>query len=648
LDDEINDKGTAENRDIKGQIIDAIGTYEDFGIIALHANNNDSDYLAMKQQPKNDLIARYLDLSNFKMRKDHVNSKYFNPLRQRIKDGGVASDIQEEIEKRNVERKDLEVRIKSLEEEQELISKKNDDVSRRILELTKEILKVENLGYTNKETLENEIELQENLHDELVGEKNELKTWLESHLRKEVPFDEKKTIGTIEQEIGQVSAEETKLKSLQEQTEDWLRKNPNKPIPDVSGVNDAIQKIQNDIIECQNKIIAFQGKECPTCKTVLAEPNPDGAAAQEARKNELKDRLEKEQKKLKTHEECVSHNLQRDKQQQELMLLQSKLSSKQLHMSNLKSDKKQVLAAKDIIAMNELIDARSKEMETVSNKAQDVQEKLRGLREKLEKFDKNQKNKEKNLKTTEKLNALEDDVVGYKQSLTSINLKLRSLSGELAVLNKDVEQKESQLELIKEQDTLYRKYKLYLQAVDRQGIPAMVIRTKLPMINEQIHNILQDIVPFKVDLKIDEKGNVSEVFYFMQNQADALPLGAMASGAQRFIVTLAIKNAFHKVSNYAVSQPSFMMIDEGFGSLDSQHISEVQGMLMYLATKYKNVLIITHLNEVKDSVNNIIEVSKDRSFMTDEETLGNSNAGASQFSFTTSTATASQLQHDTV
>jgi DNA repair exonuclease SbcCD ATPase subunit len=166
----------------------------------------------------------------------------------------------------------------------------------------------------------------------------------------------------------------------------------------------------------------------------------------------------------------------------------------------------------------------------------------------------------------------------------------------------------------------------------------MVIRTKLPLINEQIHNILQDIVSFKVDLEIDDKGNVEEVFYFMENKADALSLGAMASASQKFIVTLAIKNAFYKVSNYAVSQPSIIMIDEGFGSLDNNHIAEVQGMLFYLATKYKNVLIITHLNEVKDSVNNIIEVSKDRSFMGNEELSSSVNAGASQFNFSLSSS----------
>lgn len=647
-DDEINDQGTAENQDIKGQIIDAIGTYEDFSIIALHANNNDSDYLSMKQQPKNDLIARYLDLSNYKMRKDHVNQSYFNPLRQKIKEGGVASDIQEEIAQRNLKCQDLKIEIQSLEEEQILTNQKVEDKNKRILELTKELLPVENLGYANKSVLENEIELQENIYDDLVAKKNELKTWLENNLRKELPFDGTKTMEGVERELQQAEYDYTHFENLRRQTDAWLQENPYQEIPDISEAHAVIQKIQNDIIECQNKIIAFQGKECPTCKTVLQQPDPISENAQKVRKQNLEQQLREEQKKIEHHNSCSSHNQLRDKKTQELELLISQSSSRKFLIETLMSDKKQLIGAQDILAMNQFITNRTQDFENVSKKTEQEREKLTILRDKLVKFDKNLKNKEKNKQTQDIIESLEEELIGHKQSITSTSLRLRNLYGELAVTQKDIQQKETQLELIKDQDKLYRKYKLYLQAVDRQGIPGMVIKTKLPLINEQIHNILQDIVTFKVDLEIDDKGNVSEVFYFMENKADSLPLGAMASASQKFIVTLAIKSAFHKVSNYAVSQPSFMMIDEGFGSLDSNHISEVQGMLMYLATKYKNVLIITHLNEVKDSVDNIIEVSKDRSFITAPEMVNNSNAGVSQFSFSISSSAASNRQYETV
>jgi len=87
------------------------------------------------------------------------------------------------------------------------------------------------------------------------------------------------------------------------------------------------------------------------------------------------------------------------------------------------------------------------------------------------------------------------------------------------------------------------------------------------------------------------------------------------------------------------------MIDEGFGSLDDDLISEVQSMLLYLGTKYKNVLIITHRNEVKDCVDNIVEVTKDRGFINKEFSALPENAGVSNFSFTTSTAISSTNQH---
>jgi DNA repair exonuclease SbcCD ATPase subunit/DNA repair exonuclease SbcCD nuclease subunit len=641
--DEETDEGTAENTNIKGQIKKAIGDYDDFSIIALHASNNDSDYLALSQQPKNALIARYLDLSNFKMRYDFVNKKQ-NNLNRDFKDAGQVNEIKEEIALKNITKKDLETQIGSLEEEQSLNETKRDDTNNKILELTRDLQKVENMEFDSKDVLENEIELSEDLLNKDIGRQSELKSWLDTNLRREVPFEGQKTLPDVERQLQQEQAQKASIETIKQQAGEWIKQNPKKEVNDTTNTEESIRKIQSDIIECQNKIISFQGKKCPTCGNVSEQPNPNGERQQGDRKSGLERELAEKQGEIKKSKECEHHNQALDKKEIELETLEAKIQAKQLLLESVQKDKQKLLGAKDIIAMNELIDSRSKELTKLSDSINGTKKELEEMKLMCNRFDKNEQNIASNREAQKGIDNHQEFLEGYKQSITSISLKLRSLSGELALLRRDVENREERLKEIREFDTLYRRHSLYLQAVHRQGIPAMVIRTKLPSINEKIHNILSDIVDFKVDLEIDVKGDVTEVFYFMENKFDSLPLGAMASASQKFIVTLAIKNALHEISTKAVSQPSIIMIDEGFGSLDDELISEVQGMLQYLGTKYKNVLVITHRNEVKDCVNNIVEVTKDRSFINQEFGDLPDNAGVSNFSFTTS-STITTNQH---
>ena len=631
--EEINDKTTAENTGIKHQINEAIGSYEDFSTIALQAGDNDSDFLSMKQQPKNDLVARYLNLADFKTRKDYVNENFFNPLRNKIKASGASQDIKEEMALKKQQKQELEDKQKSLEEEYSLNEIKKTDLENKVLELTKKLSKTEEINYTSKGEIENEIELNETLLAETTENNLEIKLWLDSNFKKEIPFEGKKTIEGVVNEINQKEQRKTQLQQDKLSKEKWIQSNPIKELLDTKPIQDEIKIIEQNISECKNKIISFQGKKCPTCGNVSEKPNPVGEKEQALLKENFENQLKQKNKILEQIQKDVENNNVHQNYLSNIQLINQQIETIDASLKNLEQDKKTLESSKGIVATNQLIDIRVKEYEENLQKIKKYETEITKLQNVLEKFDTNEANKKNNAKIQSEIDEITDDCNAYKQNLVSLNLQIRSVSGQLAVAQKEVQDKQEMLENMKEQDLLYRRYSLYLQAVDRPGIPAMVIKTKLPQINEQIQNILQDIVTFKVELEINDKGDVSEFFYFREDKSDALPMSSRASASQKFIVSLAIKNALHEVSTYSVSQPSIIMIDEGFGSLDVNHINEVQGMLSYLSTKYKNVLIITHLNDIKDCVDNIIEVHKNRDFLSTEEKLKNPNAGISQFTF---------------
>jgi DNA repair exonuclease SbcCD ATPase subunit len=131
-----------------------------------------------------------------------------------------------------------------------------------------------------------------------------------------------------------------------------------------------------------------------------------------------------------------------------------------------------------------------------------------------------------------------------------------------------------------------------------------------------------------MEMTIKNNGDIKELFYFNSIEKDALPM-SMASGAQKFIGSVAIRDSLHFVSS--LTKPSLCIIDEGFGALDNDLTIAMQSVFYYLKDKYKNIWIITHKNEIKDFVDNIIQVSKNRSTLTDEQIKENPMAGISVF-----------------
>ena len=56
---------------------------------------------------------------------------------------------------------------------------------------------------------------------------------------------------------------------------------------------------------------------------------------------------------------------------------------------------------------------------------------------------------------------------------------------------------------------------------------------------------------------------------------------------------------------------NMFIIDEGFGKLDGTKLESVQRMLEYLRTIFDHVLIVSHVDTMKDIVDNIVEITTD-------------------------------------
>ena len=74
------------------------------------------------------------------------------------------------------------------------------------------------------------------------------------------------------------------------------------------------------------------------------------------------------------------------------------------------------------------------------------------------------------------------------------------------------------------------------------------------------------------------------------------------------MASIAIRVALTNVS--ALPKASLLIIDEGFGALDSANVEACSRFLQSLKRWFRTILIISHVDAIKDSVDETIEISR--------------------------------------
>jgi len=186
-------------------------------------------------------------------------------------------------------------------------------------------------------------------------------------------------------------------------------------------------------------------------------------------------------------------------------------------------------------------------------------------------------------------------------------MKLQGLFGEVKIVEKEHKDVLESIEEAKGYERKKRGYELYLDAVKRDGISYELISKTIPSIESEVNNILSQIVDFGMQLEMDGKHIYSKITYEDRHW----PL-EMCSGMERFISSIAMRVALINVSS--LPRSNFLVIDEGWGSLDGDNISSVFNLFTYLKGQFEFIMVISHLDVMRDMVDEIIEIQKEGSF----------------------------------
>ena len=151
----------------------------------------------------------------------------------------------------------------------------------------------------------------------------------------------------------------------------------------------------------------------------------------------------------------------------------------------------------------------------------------------------------------------------------------------------------------------WKSYDLFLSAVSKKGIPLQIMSAQLPAINSEISKILQGVVGFTVELEADPGSNAMDIYI---NYGDSRRIIECGSGMEKMMASLAIRVALINVSS--LPKTDLLVIDEGFGALDDMNVEACGRLLDSLKRWFRNILIISHVDAVKDTVDNILAISQ--------------------------------------
>ena len=128
------------------------------------------------------------------------------------------------------------------------------------------------------------------------------------------------------------------------------------------------------------------------------------------------------------------------------------------------------------------------------------------------------------------------------------------------------------------------------------------------IINEEVAKILTNIVDFDV---IFENNDKKLDIFIKHPRYEPRPL-SMGSGAEKTIAAMAIRLGLISITNLPKSE--LFILDEPATALDQEHMEGFVRLLDMIKSQFKTVLLISHLEVLKDAVDMTIDIEQSKGY----------------------------------
>jgi len=551
-DGEAEELNGEQRNDTEKSLRNLIGNSEDFLMTSLSAQGEINQFIMQGSTKRRAILSRFLDLDIFDKMHD-VIGKEANAVKYQLK-SFPEKNWQEILENSKNELSLIEKKINE-------IALLTHDKQLEITHLQGEIHKHGNFSYVTKDQIDQQLKKVKSLELACVECNNSIE-----RLEKEVS-DYRKKINTI-QDVKQ----QNDVSFLRKQKEIYKKLEES-----LYSLRHSFEK-EEDLLKRYQKSLKILdevpcGDQYSSCKFIKdAYSNKDKLVKQTGVVSNSKEKLDSALAALENLKK--QGDIEKLEKMEKLLELESKL---ELDISRKETEIAKHKASCEI-QMSEFLVAKDR-LQTLQN-AIDKEENVEVISIK---------------KSLEKLMM---EIKNLDQEKLDLATKKGKTKAEVDVTSKEKSQREALLEELKTYDVLS-------SAFSKKGIPLVITRSQLPAINAEITKILQGIVDFSVELENEEESDTTEIYI---NYGDSRRVIELCSGMEKTIASLAIRVAMINVSS--LPRSDIFIIDEGFGTLDDASVEACNRLLVSLKKYFKTIIVITHVDGIKDVVDNILEINK--------------------------------------
>ena len=555
-----------QRKDTNKEIEKYLGKFEDFVLTALSLQGNNALFIDKSQSERKEILSQFIGVDIF--------DKLYQKAADENRDNATlirkfkSDDFTTKLANIDTELKTDKNEYKLLEMSQKALVEEEDILNRQIISLNEKIVKLNSDSGVSVEELEKRLK-------NLELKKEGLET-TKGSLQERITFREEQQI-TLDEILDKFDEED-----LEEgiSTLNHLKTSISKVEGEIEKVNIKLESLyeRKDHLDSHK-----YNEECDVCmensKSILETKDIVNSQIKD-----YKDNLQGfEKQKLDLNikiESLVGYEDEWDKYQDA-------------------KDKEDKLDREISQLINKLSTTETEEVKLDTQIAQ--QQQL------IKEYYKNEKQIQKNKEIRDDISGVRTKQSSVKDELKRVNSDVLKLNGKISALQNQKETIEDRIQEVKDLEQQSKLFDFYLNALSKDGVSYELIEKSLPMIEGEVNNILAQIVEFGMQLEIDGKNINAYLVYGDQRWSLE-----MCSGMERFISGLAIRVALINVCN--LPRPNFLVIDEGFGTLDSENLQSLFMLFTYLKTQFDFVMVISHIDSMRDVVDGLIEIKKEKGF----------------------------------
>ena len=369
--------------------------------------------------------------------------------------------------------------------------------------------------------------------------------------------------------------------------------------------------------------------------------------------NELKIKIEYQNKidrkifleecRIKINNEWSKNPIIQEKELKEK--LKNELENKIEKINKFENEKMKLDSLIDLINKNEIIE---KENENLEQELKKIKEEIEFIHndENYKKYLIEKKEKDENDKKIMKLdieeneyNKIMNDLINKINTINSKKINLennKKIEEESLVIKIDVEElyeeiKYLELNNYKEEQEIennkkiiekynenklkykevyddYRIYKNYMELLHKNGLALHILKRYLGLIAHGINVVTEQFIKKKIELNVEKEDIVLRINVLSKEDNENYNI-IMLGGKESLILDVGFKIVMSSIAT--LPRSNIMWIDEGVSVLDRESQSNMKELLNYLSDSYENVLLISHIEGMKDFVNKSIKITRE-------------------------------------